>query len=74
LSLRGSLRLKVSPDYIRHHQLWHEFNKRFTEQVISSFADDVYVLEVNSVDMPTNKREVIRLVNEIASSVLEHET
>lgn len=60
-------------DYIRHHQLWHEFYNGFPEQVISTFSDDVYVLEINSVDMPTNKREVIRLVNEIASSVLEHE-
>jgi hypothetical protein len=60
-------------DYIRHHQLWHEFRNRFTEQVISTFSDDVYVLEIKSVNMPTNKREVIKLANEIASSVLEHE-
>ncbi|MEG5061016.1 hypothetical protein QUB60_24745 [Microcoleus sp. A2-C5] len=60
-------------DHIRHHQLWHEFTKTFTNQVISTFSDDLYVLEINNVDMPTNKREVIRLANEIASSVIEHE-
>jgi hypothetical protein len=60
-------------DHIRHHQLWHEFTKTFTNKVRSTFFDDVYVLEINNVDMPKNKREVIRLANEIASSVIEHE-
>jgi hypothetical protein len=60
-------------DHIRHHQLWHEFTKTFTNKVRSTFFDDVYVLEINNVDMPKNKIEVIRLANEIASSVIEHE-
>jgi hypothetical protein len=60
-------------NYIRHHQLWHEFNKRFFAKVLEKFADDVYAFEISDAHIPGSKREVVQLVNEVTNCILEHE-
>ncbi len=61
------------PDHIRIHQLWHEFCDAFSQQVFSTFSDSLYILEIKSADMPANKKEIIKLANEIANAVIKHE-
>ncbi|MBM0741310.1 hypothetical protein JOY44_06700 [Phormidium sp. CLA17] len=61
------------PSHIREHQLWHQFNNIFLEKVVDTFSDSLYILEIKDVDMPASKKEIIKLADEIASAVIEHE-
>jgi hypothetical protein len=58
---------------IREHQLWHEFSHKIFENLSSVFSDNLYVLEIKDVDMPTSKREMLKLVDRITSDALKHE-
>ncbi|MEH2063644.1 MAG: hypothetical protein V7K50_15510 [Nostoc sp.] len=60
------------PSYIRDHQLWHEFHNTFLRQVADIFSDNLYELQIKDVDIPTNKKEIIALAKEIASTVIEY--
>jgi hypothetical protein len=67
---------KVFPfpySHIREHQLWHEFSNKIFEKLSGIFSDNLYVFEIKDVDMPTSKREMLKLVDTITSDVLKHE-
>jgi len=67
---------KVFPfrsDHIRKHQLWHEFRDKIFENLSEVFSDNLYILEIKDVDIPTKKKDMLKLVDTITNDVLMHE-
>ncbi len=60
------------PNFVRRHQLWHEFNKRFFAKMSDEFVDDVYAFEIADSDIPGSKRKITELVNDVTERILEH--
>jgi hypothetical protein len=60
------------PNFIKHHQLWHEFNHRFFEKRWDDFTDGVYAFEISNSNIPGSKREIIELVIDVTKNILEN--
>lgn len=66
---------KVLPwpqNFVRQHQLAHEFSERFFAKMLDEFSDDTYVFEIADSDIPDNKRKIIELVNDVTEHILKH--
>lgn len=62
------------PNFVRRHQLWHEFNTRFFAKMPNGFLDDVYTFEIADADIPESKHKIIELVNDVIERIQEHES
>ena len=67
---------KVFPfpfNHVREHQLWHEMNDEILERLPDTFSDDLYEFEIEYVDMPTSRREMLLLVDGVMKGISEYE-
>lgn len=60
-------------DYVRNHQLWHEFSNRLIGSIVEQFSDNLYIFRIQDVHIPNRKKDAIKLANEISSTILEYE-
>lgn len=58
-------------DYIRFHQLEHEFGNYFTSMINSAFQDDVYLLGISAKHLRNSKKQVKSIAQQIAEAVME---
>ena len=61
-------------NHIREHQLWHEFNQELFEKLTDTFSDGLYLLEITDVDMPKNRKEMLKLIDAITSNIFKYES
>ena len=61
-------------DYVREHQLWHQFNDRLMNQIIDNFSDNLYEFRIQDIHLPKKKKNAIKLADEIAAIILEYES
>jgi hypothetical protein len=59
------------PDYIRFHQLEHEFGNYLTSKINSAFQDDVYLLGISAKHLRNSKKQVRYIAQQIAEAVME---
>lgn len=60
------------PTFIKHRQLWHEFNKRFFNKIEEEFTDGIYAFEISSSNLPKRKREIIEFAAKASNDILEN--
>ncbi|MBE2202260.1 MAG: hypothetical protein IAE79_26860 [Anaerolinea sp.] len=58
-------------NYIRFHQLEHEFGNCFTSKINLAFQDDVYLLGISARHLRKNKKQVENIAQQIAEAVME---
>ncbi|TET44164.1 hypothetical protein E3J62_11110 [candidate division TA06 bacterium] len=59
------------PDYVRRHNLEHEFSDLFISLVKGAFEEDLYALEVSTKYLCGDKQGVKDMARQIADKVLE---
>jgi len=60
-----------SLDYIRLHQLEHEFMDHFTSIVSPAFQDDAYMLGISASHLPNRKKQIRNIAQQVAEAVME---
>ncbi len=60
------------PNYIELHNAQHLFMDFFIEAIRSEFPDDIYVLDVNSLDIIPNKRTLQNWADKIAKIIVNN--
>ena len=60
-------------DYIRFHQLEHEFMDHFTSIVTPIFQNDVYLLGISAKHLRNSKKQVRSIAQQIAEAVLDRQ-
>jgi hypothetical protein len=58
-------------DYIRFHQLEHEFADHFTSIVTPAFQDDVYLLGISARYLRNGKKQVRNIARQIAEAIID---